>query len=141
MIFGYRSGFCGVWVVWNYYTDTVKMWTNCKCKPIPVLFQAVFLCAFCNKFEHWPQVKFLTITRSSQSNRKWNKRFVFAVCYYLIKCICSEYKCISMVYKSSCIIILSFISKFWYFNTFNNYSTTFSTKCWKLKITLLNIKV
>ena len=154
MIFGvlgwYRSGFCGVWVEWNYYVYPAQHFSTLKCKHIPVLFQAVFQCVFCNKNEHWPRDKLLTVTRIPKSSRKWYKCFVFAVWWYLNRCICSKYKCISMTYSYSFVYVISF----WYhfdikkyltlitnFNTFNNYSTTFSTICWKAEITLLNIKV
>ena len=146
----YRVGFCGVWVEWNYYTDTAKHFSTLKCKHIPPYVKPCFQCVFCNKNEHWTQVEFLTVIKSSQSSRKWNKCFVFAVWWYLIKCICSKYKCISMTYSYRFAQVISF----WYhfdiknyltllnnFNTFNNYSTQFSTICWKHKITLLNIKV
>ena len=156
MIFGcfgwYRSGFCGVWVEWNYYTCTAKHFSTLKCKHTPSYYKPYFQCVFCNKYAHWLQVEFLTITRSFQSNRKMIQVFCFcAIGFYLNKCICSKYKCVSMTYSYSFVNVISF----WYhfditqqnyltlltnFNTFNNYSTQFSTICWKLKITLLNIK-
>ena len=115
MIFGYRSGFCCVWVEWNYYADTAKHFSTLKCKHTPSYYKLYFQCAFCNKNKHWTQVEFLTVIKSSQSSRKWYKRFVFAVRCRLIKCICSKYKCISMTYSYSFACVISF----WYQNLFN----------------------
>ena len=63
----------------------------------------------------------------SKVTEKWYKRFVFAVWWYLNRCICSKYKCISMVYKSSCIINLTFISKFWYQKIFQHIQQLFNS--------------
>ena len=144
MILGYRSGFCGVWVVWNYYTYTAKHFSTLKCKHTPGCYNHIFNVHFVIKINiDYSRIidgykKLLKIAENETSVlfllsvTVWLSVFVVNTSVFLWHTIIRS----SMWYHFDIILISNtknYLTLLNNFNTFNNYSTLFSTICWKLK--------